>query len=333
VWVSRHPLNNSLAVFIHGIWGSRWVTWRSHVDFFQRLPTERPELRSYDVYLFTYSTPCFGQEPPLRESIVHELRMFLEGVRARYDTVVLVCHSQGGLLAKMYILEELLNDRGATMNIDLVITLNTPHRGADWRNPFLLFGLAVAELLSRTPIIRRLYILRQLRDLNPWGGNIRFLENNWDTHISTVPGTAETNRRYIRSIAICGLKDWLVSMASAEGFYVDEKDATFNGHSVDSEQLASYVGHLLSGYDNPAPLKREFEEIYSDPDRLQLHVAECIQKASTIMNGMGIQPASFVSSRSQCFAREFRSAFARHPLRKLSLMDAFLRYVRKLLED
>src|SRR4029077_11545391 len=121
--------------------------------------------------------------------------------------------------------------------------------------------------------------------------------------------------------------------SSAEGFYVDEKDATFNGHSVDSEQLASYVGHLLSGYENPASLKRELEEIYSDPDRMQLHEAACVQKASSVMNGKGIQPPNFVSSRAQCFAHEFRRAFERHPLRRLSLMDAFSRYVRTMLED
>jgi pimeloyl-ACP methyl ester carboxylesterase len=332
VWVSRHPLNNSLAVFVHGIWGSRWTTWRSYLDFFQRLPTDRPELRSYDVYIFNYRTPFFGQEPPLRESVVPRLRMFLEKQAARYDTIALICHSQGGLLVKMYLLEELLNNRGERLKVDLVVTLNTPHRGADWRNPVIIIGLALAWCL-KAPVVRKFYLLRQLADLAPNSSNVRFLEEHWDDRVSTVPGWVEPGRKYVKSIAICGLQDWLVSRRSGEGFYVDEKNATFNGHPVNSEELARYVGYLLAGYENPAKLNKELEQIYSDRHRLAQHRGECMNEASTIMSAHDIGPPSFVNARAHCFAHEFKEAFARHPLRKLPLMDAFRSYVRRMLLD
>src|SRR5262245_16115241 len=134
MWVSRHPLNNSLAIFIHGIWGSRWHTWRSYVDFFQRLPSEMAQLRGFDVYLFTYDSPYFGAQPPIRDVAVRELRIFIEREKSRYDTVILVGHSQGGLVAKLYIVEELLQGHAQTMPVDFIITLNTPHRGANWKN-------------------------------------------------------------------------------------------------------------------------------------------------------------------------------------------------------
>jgi len=252
--VSQHPLNNSLAVFIHGIWGSRWVTWRSHVDFFQRLPTERPELRSYEFTCLPTGLLVWPRAAIARERR-HELRMFLEGARPRYDTVVLVLPQPRRTAGED--VHSGRTPRRSRCHDEDRFCRHPQHSSSRRRlsKPLFLFGLALSELLNRTPVVRRFYILRQLRDLSPWGRNVRFLEENWDTHISTVPGTAEPDHRYIRSIAICGLKDWLVSSTSAEGFYVDEKDATFNGHSVDSEQLASYVGHLLSGYENPASLK------------------------------------------------------------------------------
>lgn len=332
MWVSRHPLNNSLVVFIHGIWGSRWSTWRSYLDFFQRLPTNRPELRSYDVYIFNYPTPRLGKQPPLREAVVPQLRMFLDMEGARYDTITLICHSQGGVLAKLYILEELLNGHGTQLKIDFVITLNTPHRGADWRNPIIAFGLLLAWFL-KAPIIRRLYLLRQLADLSPTSSNIHFLEDHWDDRISNVPGLVETGRRYIKSIAICGLTDWLVSRRSAEGFYLDDKNETFNGHHVDSEPLARFVAYVLSGYENPSGLNQQLEQIYSNSQLRAQHLSNSASQASTIMSGQGMGPQTFVDARAQCFAHEFKDAFARHPSRKLTLPDAFCSYVRKMLFD
>jgi pimeloyl-ACP methyl ester carboxylesterase len=98
VWVSRHPLNNSLAVFVHGIWGSRWATWRSHLDFFQRIYKQRPALTSFDIYFFHYKTGI--QQPPLYPVITKQLKEFLDKEGGRYDTVVLVCHSQGGIVGR-----------------------------------------------------------------------------------------------------------------------------------------------------------------------------------------------------------------------------------------
>jgi hypothetical protein len=78
-------------------------------------------------------------------------------------------------------------------------------------------------------------------------------------------------------------------------------------------------------------LNQELEGIYSDSRQLALHRRQWINEASSIMAGRGIEPESFVAARAQCFAHEFRGAFERHPSRKLTLLDAFLSYVRKML--
>lgn len=175
MWVSRHPLNNSLAVFVHGIWGSRWVTWKSQVDFFQRIHKQRPALSSYDVFLFNYDTGKFRQ-PPLYPNITNALKTFLEQEGERYDAIALVCHSQGGIVGKRYILEELIKGRGDGLKVDLIVTLNTPHRGARWCVHPALFGAGAVNLVSR---LRRGNLLRQMAELHALSGNVRFLKRNW----------------------------------------------------------------------------------------------------------------------------------------------------------
>src|SRR5712664_669912 len=171
MWVSRHPLNNSLAVFVHGIWGSRWETWRSHLDFFQRIYKQRPALTSFDIYFFHYKTGI--QQPPLYPCITNELKEFLDKEARAYDTVVLVCHSQGGIVGKRYILEELIQGRGQSLKVDLILTLNTPHRGARWwTHP----ALALARCANTVSRMGRGRFLRQMAELSAFSKNVRFLE-------------------------------------------------------------------------------------------------------------------------------------------------------------
>jgi hypothetical protein len=329
VWVSRHPLNNSLAVFIHGLWGSRWVTWRHHVDFFQHLPN-RPELRSYDVYLFTYDSPWFGAQPSLHEQVAPQLRAFLERERSRYDTIVFVCHSQGGLVGKLYLIDE--RRAGRSAGVDLILTLNTPHRGANWRNPLVLLGLVAGACLNALPVVRRLSLLRQLADLGPWSPMLRYVRDNWDTCAAAVDHGAAADER-LRSVAVCGISDWFVSSASAEGFYADEKDATGRGHRVDSREVADYVGYQLAGHAPPTRLRRELSYIGASADRLAAFEAACTEHAARELDLRGIGDDGYARRRAPCFVHEFRRALSRHPLRKLSSSDAFARYVGKVLDD
>jgi pimeloyl-ACP methyl ester carboxylesterase len=336
LWVSRHPLNNSLVVFIHGIWGSRWATWQSYVDFFQRLPVERPLIRSYDVYLFNYATRRLRQ-PPLY-TVVQELGNFLDDHKDRYDSIVFVCHSQGGIVGKLYILNELRAGRGGNMKIDMILTLNTPHRGADCRNPIVLLGILSGFFLSKIMIVRKFHFFRQLYDLAPFSDNIRLLKQHWGyPYILRYQPTSVTPRsRYIRSVAISGLKDWLVSKRSAEGFEVDEKNSLFTGHSVDALVVAEDIGRYLSQQDDgPRRVKEELRDIYASPERLKSFRKDFFEEAQSILHenlGPGT-PASYIRRRASCFVDEFRTRFNRRPLRALRLIEAFKTYVGKVLND
>jgi len=331
MWVSRHPLNNSLAVFVHGIWGSRWGTWKSHVDFFQGIYDRRPELSSYDIYFFHYKTAWIHQ-PPLHPDVTAQLRAFLDREGKRYNTIALVCHSQGGLLAKRYLLEELLAGRGETMKVDLIVTLNTPHRGARlWVHPVL----HVAKLVNGISRIRKGQVLRQLAELTSFSVNVRFLKKNWNKeHVLDAPGMATAHSRYIRSISLGSRKDLFVSMKSAKGFEIDTPNAGRGSHPADSEVIAEYVGRCLSEHEYPLMLNRELEQIYGDPKRLATYKDECGTRAAKLIKDQRLDASPrYVDCKAMSLCEDFRGTFNRHPLRKLYLLQAFETYVQKLLSD
>ncbi len=333
MWVSRHPLNNSLAVFVHGIFGSRWVTWKSHVDFFQRIYKQRPALSSYDIYFFHYQTGILDQ-PPLFPDVTNQLKTFLDQEGERYDTIALVCHSQGGILGKRYILEELRKGRGRALKVDLVVTLNTPHRGARlWLYPVLGFAF-VANILSR---MCKGHLLRQLAELTAHSRNIKFLKQNWgEPYISPDPEPPTASRRHIRSIALGSRRDLFVSRKSAEGFFVDTPNYRIGGHPVDSEAVAEYGGQCLAEHQDPMGVTRELDRIYGDPASLVAHKSRCQPVASRLLDELGIaSPSSpdYRSCKTTSLIDDFPDAFRRHPLRNLDLLGAFERFVGKILTD
>lgn len=129
MWLNRHKLNNSLVVFLHGLWGSRFTTWDWFPDLLQSISAERIYC-SYDFYLFQYKTGL-PRQPPFEPFVLSSLDQFLiqPQVQGKYATIVLICHSQGGVLAKLYVLDKLSTGRGHELKVDMIITLNTPHRG------------------------------------------------------------------------------------------------------------------------------------------------------------------------------------------------------------
>src|SRR5882762_270507 len=97
MWVNKHKLNNSLVVFVHGLWGNWSSTWRGIPELLQQLFPVDPSIRSYDFYLFRYDTSLLKQ-PALRPYVLDKLANFLKGVGGKYRTTVLIGHSQGGIL-------------------------------------------------------------------------------------------------------------------------------------------------------------------------------------------------------------------------------------------
>jgi pimeloyl-ACP methyl ester carboxylesterase len=308
------------------------VTWKSHVDFFQGIYERTPVLSSFDIYFFQYSARW--RQPPLYPDVTDLLRAFLESVAARYDTVVLVCHSQGGLLGKRYILRELAEGRGETMKVDRIVTLNTPHRGARLCWHPILYLATVLNWVSR---LRKGLFLRQLAELAATSGNVRFLKKNWGpTYISPRGSPPSAFRRHIRSVTLASSRDVLVSRKSAEGFEIDAPAFGSERHAADSETMADYVGKCLTEHEDPLALEKAIHAIYGNPGELASFRQRCTEAATKLIQtikGEKVLPAGYLTAKAMCLANDFRAAFERHPLRKLGIMEAFETYARKVLRD
>lgn len=332
MWVSRHPLNNSLAIFVHGIWGSKWATWKSHLEFFQRIYKQRPALTSFDIYFFHYKTGI--QQQPLYPVVTNQLKELLEKEGGRYDTVVLVCHSQGGIVGKRYILEELEQSRGESLKVDLIVTLNTPHRGARWwTHPFLALALC-ANAVSR---VRKGRFLRQMAELSAFSKNARFMKKNWGAPLIAKEHEPATPRsRYIRSIALASKWDLLVSKKSAEGFDIDAPNFRVGGHPVDSDEVAEYVGTCLAEHEPPLQIFEELDKLQNDLAAWPAYEAASNAVASAEIKAsvnLRAKTSRYEPSKTGSLVEDFPDAFRRHPLRKLSLSESFRTFVRKVLED
>jgi hypothetical protein len=68
-------------------------------------------------------------QPPVETSEIPALRDLLACHAESYETIVLVAHSHGGLVAKLLIIDEMDQGRSADLPVDLVVTFGTPRHG------------------------------------------------------------------------------------------------------------------------------------------------------------------------------------------------------------
>lgn len=328
MWITRHSLNNSLVVFVHGIFGSRWQTWKTIPQILQEDMRYSPLIRSYDIYLFDYKTR--GRQPEFDPYIIDELRGFLDSVSNTYDTVVFVAHSQGGILCKLFVLEELKNGKGKELKVDLIITLGTPHRGRRILNP-ILWG-------QNIPWIGRIFPFRQLGQLGSLSNNVQTLRTNWnDSYVSPTLIAPEPNRKYIRSIAAHGAFDRLVTRRSAQGYRVDIPRPVTATHGAmarptsPEDATARVILKELRELLKPSSVLQEIVYIREDSARR----AEFIANHRNLVQGQlgshlpGLDPEEY-SAWADGIICEFLWRFPQRPLRAIEGIHANLReFVRR----
>src|ERR1700731_1507249 len=330
-WVERHKLNNSLLVFIHGIFGDATNTWRGIPNLLQNDFASDPRICSYDSYLFEYPSTLFNQVP-FDPYILDQLDIFLKGLPDKYQTTVLVGHSQGGLLAKLYVLRELERQMGQSMTIDLGITLGTPHKGRWILNP-LLWAQHVPIPLIRPPFW-------QLAQLASGSTNIRKLKQSWTTaNISPTACDPKPTIRYIRSIAVSGAFDRWVKRSSAAGMAgVDIHRGVQEGHvsMAKPKSRAALAVELLrqelSTHEEPKEILDRLDILSSDgtkrSDFARSHarqVIEMVKRAHSEFN------SEEVARKAASLLLDFIHDFRRRPMPKLSLDSAVEEYCKRQL--
>jgi len=332
MWINRHKLNNSLVVFVHGLWGERYLTWRKDIDDLQEECSDDPLIRSYDMYLFGYDSGYVRNQPALAPWVLADLQRFLGSRRSRekYKTTVLIGHSQGGILAKLYVLSQLREGKGESLTVDLIVTFGTPHHGFITLNVNPLFGLQ--------KVAGDWIPFRQWNDLAAWSANIKNLRQHWrEGYISCDPCPATANQRHIRSLAVAGAYDRLVGKNSAFGFSpVDLRDFSMLKHtgSGNSGARAKAIIEKLQEHQDPEKLVKLIKAIRADSSR---RADYCRKNRDLVVEEVRVARPGWEEEMIECKANsilfDFLYEFQERPLRGLNLEESLTVYAHRLMGD
>lgn len=325
--IATHPYNNSVVIFIHGVMSNQYVAWKPVIDLLQNIHqnTNGSAIRSFDFCTFQYDSGLFSQP-----SIIGYLNR-LEALigRPRYDSVVLIGHSQGGILAKLYIIDQLERGNGQTMKIDEVITLDTPHKGPQpWIYPAVLLG----GLLKPIPFVRNLSLFRQTAEMSYWSANLKKLREKWNsTIIAEHPCPPTPFRRHIRTLCISGPPlrglrfKLVVPRRSAEGFPIDKPVRSAPAWSV-GHGVADMLDQHRPQIEQELSRLQELELLILKQEFLTLPI-------STIKDSlMQIDPTLASDCSVVCWSDRLKH-FEKKPLRSLSRDEAIRKFIELRLNN
>jgi pimeloyl-ACP methyl ester carboxylesterase len=321
--IGSHPYNNSLVILIHGVMSNQYVAWKPVIDLLQQIHLAGSSpLRSYDYYAFNYESGLVHQ--PSIDQCFNSLRTLIG--RARYDTVVLVGHSQGGVVAKLFLIDELLNGRGITLKVDMVITLDSPHLGPQ---PWIYPAVVVGGIWKRIPLVNRFPLFRQTGEMGRWSANLRKLRANWNEKlIAEDPCPPQPMRRHIRSFTASGTRPpffpfkLVVSKRSARGFKIDHPIPVSKHQTV-----AWGLGHEVTAmHAYRDQIEQKLSEHCSDEILGLTNNFDTVQNVALARILNGFYPPSAPPCEVECWTRRLKFFRAR-PLRKLALEAALNKFI------
>src|SRR5262249_4466777 len=118
-------MKTAVVLFIHGLGGNS-DSWGA----FPRFLRENIEIDArYDIAEpYNYTTTALGAGPGI-DQLALELATFLNSQRfPDYTSIILICHSMGGLIARRYIADQLI--AGHRLRANRLLTFATPHLGS-----------------------------------------------------------------------------------------------------------------------------------------------------------------------------------------------------------
>jgi pimeloyl-ACP methyl ester carboxylesterase len=125
---------DKVVVFIHGLGGKAIDTWEAFPDLCRG---DADLGRSVQIDLYEYPTgffaiPFIGKKFCTIQDLAEGLRTYVDHKLSQFREIVLVCHSLGGLVARKYVLNEVLARRD--LRVRRMLFYATPHRGAALAN-------------------------------------------------------------------------------------------------------------------------------------------------------------------------------------------------------
>jgi hypothetical protein len=217
-------MSKTLIVMVHGLTGGEqtWLNEESGASFPGLLANETKINENVDFIEFDYFTKIVNltqnvfansivglvnkvpglnfRKPKIRknssiESLTSSLATFLEGESDDYDSIVFICHSMGGLIAKNFILNHLAEEYE---DIDLpvigYISLATPHRGSF---PALILGPVNVNAKELKPLNKDMTALNDL-----WVDSFDnlpksyYVEAQHDECVGSLSATPNTTKKF-----------------------------------------------------------------------------------------------------------------------------------------
>lgn len=139
--------NESAAVLVHGLFSSP-KTWSPLAALLEGDPEVSTK---YEILRFAYESPPWNWYPMKRvpdfNTIADSLSTFLEVECASYRRIVLISHSQGGLIIQRFLARMINQGRGTELaKIRRIVLLACPNSGSEfllvlrksarfWRHP------------------------------------------------------------------------------------------------------------------------------------------------------------------------------------------------------
>ncbi len=149
-WIKK-PIDDITIIFIHGILSSDASCW-THANgiYWPKLLAEEPTCKQFGIYSFEYKTGFFSGSFDLND-VVESFREQLDlDEVSNYGTLIFVCHSMGGIVARKYIVKNAAKLERESKRIGLFL-IASPAIGsiyANWISPFAkLFNNAQARIL------------------------------------------------------------------------------------------------------------------------------------------------------------------------------------------
>lgn len=154
-------MTKRLLLFVHGLGGAGEATWRRPgcPGFAELIQNDHALRDACDVAFFEFPTTLFrlpfSTKAPRIRDLAEGLRSQIELRYPNYDSIALICHSLGGLIARKYLVEEL--KRKSKLRVDKLLLFAVPNHGAalasvashiSWKNGQLIQLCRNSELIE-----------------------------------------------------------------------------------------------------------------------------------------------------------------------------------------
>lgn len=196
LYIERGKNNKCIAIFVHGFIGDYQKTWGKLPSLLQ----SDDSLQGYDFLFWGYPTKLFRRGESI-DAIGEHFKTEVDFLPKHYKTIVLVGHSMGGLVIRSFVVQALIDGKGAEVDrIADIILFGTPND-----------GLLKAELIPDM-------VNKQIDDMGMASDFIVRIRKYWVQRVTAATVDDSYNRR-LRTLAIAGLGDRFVPKESVLSYF------------------------------------------------------------------------------------------------------------------